>query len=97
MDTYLDGNRKFIQTHQQNIKELYEQQERTPRRPVGYDPEKLKRLTMWRSSGWELDKKWELDGGSPPQDQNKIFIGERGGRYYKRRRADGTTYREYTW
>ena len=28
---------------------------------------------------------------------SKIYVGERGGRYYKRRRADGTTYREYTW
>ena len=27
----------------------------------------------------------------------QIHIGERGGRYYKRTRSDGTTYREYTW
>ena len=28
---------------------------------------------------------------------NRLYVGERGGRYYKRTRADGTTYRDYTW
>ena len=27
----------------------------------------------------------------------KLYKGERGGRYYKRTRADGTTYRDYTY
>ena len=33
------------------------------------------------------------------RDENpkRIYVGERGGRYYKRTRPDGTTYREYTW
>ena len=30
-------------------------------------------------------------------ERTRIHIGERGGRYYKRTRADGTTYRDYTW
>ena len=28
---------------------------------------------------------------------NRLYIGERGGRYYKRTRPDGTTYRDYTF
>jgi len=28
---------------------------------------------------------------------NRLYTGERGGRYYKRTRPDGTTYREYTF
>ena len=31
------------------------------------------------------------------QESTKVFVGERGGRYYKRTRPDGTTYREYTF
>ena len=51
----------------------------------------------WISSGWELDKKktWLLDGGKLPSSQT-LHYGERGGRYYIRSRADGTTYRDYT-
>ena len=33
----------------------------------------------------------------PKKKNPTVFIGERGGRYYKRTRADGTTYRDYTW
>ena len=73
MDTYLDGNRQFIQTHQQ-------------RRPVGYDPEKLKRLMLQKTTT-----------ATVKNDRSRVHTGERGGRYYKRRRADGTTYREYTF
>ena len=31
-----------------------------------------------------------------PQHSNGLRVGERGGRYYVRRRSDGTTYRQYT-
>ena len=91
MDTYLDGNRQFIQTHQRNLEEL--QQLSQQRRPVGYNPEKLRELTV----DWQLAQqdRWLLDGGSERSTQ--IYVGKRGGRYYKRRRADGTIYREYTW
>ena len=91
MGTYLDGNRQFNQTHQQNIEELRKLSKQ--RRPVGYDPQKLRDATVQ----WQLaqQNKWLLDGGS--ERSSKIYIGERGGRYYKRRRADGTTYREYTF
>ena len=85
MDTYLDGNRQFIQTHQQNIEEL-RQLARTPRRPVGYDAGKLKRLMLQKTTT-----------ATVKNSRSKVHIGERGGRYYERRRADGTTYREYTW
>jgi len=85
MDTYLDGNRQFNQTHQQNLEEL-RQRARTPRRPVGYDPEKLKRLMLQKTTAATIKN-----------DRSRVYVGERGGRYYKRRRADGTTYREYTW
>ena len=33
----------------------------------------------------------------PKKKNPTVFTGERGGRYYKRTRADGTTYRDYTW
>ena len=84
MDTYLDGNRQFNQTHQQNLAEL--QQLSKQRRPVGYDPEKLKRLMLQKTTV-----------ATVKNAPNKIHTGERGGRYYKRTRQDGTTYREYTW
>ena len=59
---------------------------------------KKSKNTSWSSSSWDLDKssRWLLDGGSLPADQI-LYLGERGGRYYKRTRADGTTYRDYTY
>jgi len=84
MDIYLDGNRQFNQTHQQNIEELRQLYQQ--RRPVGYDPEKLKRLMLQKTTT-----------ATVKNSRSRVYVGERGGRYYKRRRADGTTYREYTW
>ena len=84
MDTYLDGNRQFIQTHQQNMEELRKLSQQ--RRPVGYDAEKLKRLMLQKTTT-----------ATVKNDRSRVHVGERGGRYYKRRRPDGTTYREYTW
>jgi len=84
MDIYLDGNRQFNQTHQQNIEELRQLSQQ--RRPVGYDPEKLKRLMLQKTTT-----------ATVKNGRSRVYVGERGGRYYKRRRADGTTYREYTW
>jgi len=77
--------RNFELTHRQNIEEL-RQLARTPRRPVGYDPERLKRLMLQKTTT-----------ATVKNNRSRVHIGERGGRYYKRRRADGTTYREYTW
>ena len=58
-----------------------------------------------KHSGWLLDQPRNLDmpdGWIRPGDvynnpANRLYVGERGGRYYKRTRADGTTYRDYTW
>ena len=47
---------------------------------------------MLKESGDELE---HLPQETDPE--SVIHIGERGGRYYKRTRPDGTTYREYTW
>ena len=58
------------------------------RHPQNYVPGELLRLTV------EHHQK----AAEQSSDQvARIYIGERGGRYYKRRRADGTTFREYTY
>ena len=44
----------------------------------------------WLSQNWELDQPWELD------QVPELQIGPRGGNFYLRTRADGTTYRQYT-
>ena len=62
--------RTFELTHQQNIEELREQLERAPRRPVGYDPEKLKRLMLQKTTT-----------ATVKNDRSRVYIGERGGRY----------------
>ena len=54
MDTYLDGNRRFIQTHQQNIEELRQLSQQ--RRPVGYDPQKLRDATVQ----WQLAQQKQM-------------------------------------
>ena len=76
--------RNFELTHQRNIEEL-RQLARAPRRPVGYNADKLKRLMLQKTTT-----------ATVKNSRSRVYIGERGGRYYKRRRADGTTYREYT-
>ena len=88
--------RQFDQTHQDNLALMRERyivrtgftsvRSDNVRKPVGYDPEKLKRLTLAKTKPATVKN-------SP----SRIYIGERGGRYYKRTRVDGTTYREYTW
>ena len=50
----------------------------------------------------EIKKLWTELKLNPPKkapqtERTRLHIGERGGRYYKRTRADGTTYRDYTW
>ena len=77
--------RTYELTHQQNMEEL-RQLARTPRRPIGYNADKLKRLMLQKTTTARVKN-----------DRSRVYRGERGGRYYKRRRADGTTYREYTW
>ena len=76
---------QFQKTHQRNLEEL-RQLARTPRRPTGYNPEKLKQLTLQKTAA-----------ATVKNDRSRVYVGERGGRYHKRTRADGTTYREYTW
>ena len=53
---------------------------------------RLKKLAKMSA---EFNKRLGASGANAPV--NRIYVGERGGRYYKRTRQDGTTYREYTW
>jgi len=62
----------------------------------------IDRSRYWR--GFWLEKEEEFASLCPPRsvvtefvETPQIFTGPRGGRYYKRTRVDGTTYREYTW
>ena len=65
------------------------------RKPRFYDPGKLKRLTAEQARRLTTE-----NGAGVPAiatGAHRIYAGERGGRYYKRTRADGTTYRQYTF
>jgi len=59
--------------------------------PVGYNENKMRRL-----SAEEYNKTLSFPAGKPVRS-SQLYVGERGGRYYKRTRADGTTYRDYTY
>ncbi len=59
--------------------------------PVGYNENKMRRL-----SAEEYNKTLSFPAGKLARSK-QLFVGERGGRYYKRTRADGTTYRDYTY
>ena len=53
--------------------------------PVGYSSSDLKNKTLQHQQA-----------SATRERTPKLYVGERGGRYYKRTRADGTTYRDYT-
>jgi hypothetical protein len=54
--------------------------------PVGYSASDLKSKTLQHQQA-----------SATRARTPKLHVGERGGRYYKRTRADGTTYRDYTY
>ena len=54
--------------------------------PVGYSSSDLKNKTLQHQQA-----------SATRERTSKLYVGERGGRYYKRTRADGTTYRDYTY
>ena len=59
--------------------------------PVEYNENRMRRL-----SAEEYNKTPSFPAGQPA-GAPRLYVGELGGRYYKRTRADGTTYRDYTY